>query len=224
MAGRSTHRGDTRGGEALGGGARSDARGAVQASTLGQDAQSAPAQQDLATPQEAPASAHTATEDGAADAASKVVLPAEDAAPDAAEDDSRANAGGASLRASPAPAGEDDGQASAGSAAAPHVTSGDTQDGLADSTSQIIVATAGSRASPAEVAARPSQVPPDDTNGKATGSAPPGVLCRVSSVGSVSGHGVREDGRVAEFWPSGSVGYFSEAAVKKLPHMLIPLS
>lgn len=51
-----------------------------------------------------------------------------------------------------------------------------------------------------------------------------GILCRVVGPGSVAGHGVRLDGRPAHFWESGARGYFSQASIDKLPHLLLPES
>jgi hypothetical protein len=53
-------------------------------------------------------------------------------------------------------------------------------------------------------------------------STPLGILCRVAGPGSVAGHGIRLDGRPAHFWEAGSRGYFSQAAIDKLPLLLIP--
>jgi hypothetical protein len=72
-------------------------------------------------------------------------------------------------------------------------------------------------ASAAEAPPKANEAPPDSTR-----PVPPGIRCRVSALGAVAGHGVRPDGRRADFWPSGSVGYFSEAAVRKHPHLLVP--
>ncbi len=64
---------------------------------------------------------------------------------------------------------------------------------------------------------------------RAMADAPPparsaawGILCRVAGPGSVAGHGIRLDGRVAHFWEAGSRGYFSQASVDKLPRLLVP--
>jgi hypothetical protein len=51
-----------------------------------------------------------------------------------------------------------------------------------------------------------------------------GILCRVVGPGSVAGHGIRPDGRPAHFWTSGARGYFSQASIDKLPHLLVPES
>jgi hypothetical protein len=52
---------------------------------------------------------------------------------------------------------------------------------------------------------------------------PWGILCRVAGPGSVAGDGVRLDGRAGHFWEAGARGYFSQASIDKLPHLLIPL-
>jgi hypothetical protein len=54
------------------------------------------------------------------------------------------------------------------------------------------------------------------------GTRPWGILCRVAGPGSVAGHGIRLDGRVAHFWEAGSRGYFSQASIDKLPSLLVP--
>jgi hypothetical protein len=54
------------------------------------------------------------------------------------------------------------------------------------------------------------------------GTRPWGILCRIKGPGSVAGHGIRLDGRVAHFWEAGSRGYFSQASIDKLPTLLVP--
>jgi hypothetical protein len=240
MAGRSTQRGEGRND------GHRDARAASQVGTLGHGAHAEPAEDvgaaapEVAAPEDA-APSQAAAEEGAPEAAAKIVLPAEDAAPDAAskivlpaEDAAPpaedapavppppAPASGAATPASAVPAGDGGAEASPAGGAASEASC----DGTKAESAEVVppMQTPGSEEPPPVVAAEAHQVPCDDTARRDTGRPPPGVLCRVSSVGSVSGHGVRPDGRAAEFWPSGSVGYFSEAAVKKLPHMLIALS
>jgi hypothetical protein len=57
---------------------------------------------------------------------------------------------------------------------------------------------------------------------RGAGDHPPGILCRVAGPGAVAGHGIRLDGRPSDYWEAGSRGYFSQASVDKLPHLLVP--
>jgi hypothetical protein len=50
-----------------------------------------------------------------------------------------------------------------------------------------------------------------------------GILCRVAGPGSVAGSGFLPDGRPGHFWVAGERGYFSQASIDKLPHLLIPV-
>ena len=78
---------------------------------------------------------------------------------------------------------------------------------------------AGPAPSPVAAAA-PALAPPVAPERSATW----GILCRVVGPGSVAGHGIRLDGRPGHFWESGARGYFSQASVNKLPHLLLPES
>jgi hypothetical protein len=82
---------------------------------------------------------------------------------------------------------------------------------------------AGARALTSTEAPRTAASSPAMTAPILDGTTRWGILCRVAGPGSVAGSGFLPDGRPGHFWVAGERGYFSQASIDKLPHLLIPV-